>query len=366
MASELIGDRCCALGLPADEWRERDPADGMNTGGEGRDRPAASPSSGHKRKGGGAINLDDDLPGAISQTETEIFPTPPDLAVNSLSIADVKTALRVEVQGFLGELRGVMGGMEKRITESMETKMAGLHTRLDDVQEQAKKHGEALTSLEARVFQLENGGGPSTTATGTASTSGSNTRRRAIVLGGYDRDTPRDTLLAELSSQVAKLQLDFDPSTMFATGIRRGTAIVPMHPKEGESEKDTSERFAKVLRQIREADIEVGVREDGKPRLLWAAWSKTQEQRQRSAYAGKVKRLLLTLDKEAQVECEWSSGTVWLGGTRVASATTAGPLAKETHTTKFGWLDVQKIAEKLGKEKKEIEDPWGDLEAQLR
>ena len=144
------------LGLPADEWSEHAPADGMNTGGEGRDRPA---SAGHKRKGGGAINLDDDLPGAISQTETEVFPTPPDLPVNSLSIADVKTALRVEVQGFLGELRGVMGGMEKRLTDSMETKMAAVHTRLDDVQEQAKKQGDALASLEARVLQLENGGG---------------------------------------------------------------------------------------------------------------------------------------------------------------------------------------------------------------
>ncbi|CAE7449377.1 unnamed protein product [Symbiodinium natans] len=250
-----------------------------------------------------------------------------------------------------------MGGMEKRITESMETKMAAVHTRLDDVHEQAKKQGDTLASLEARVLQLETGGVSSTTATGTASTSGFNTRRRAIVLGGYDRDTPREALLAELSSQVAKLQLDFDPSTMFATGIRRGTAIVPMHPKEGENEKDTNERFAKVLRQIQGG---------WKPCLFWAAWSKTQEQRQRSAYAGKVKRLLLTLDKEAQVECEWSCGTVWLGGTRVASATTAGPLAKETHAAKFGWLDMQKIAEKLGKERKEIEGPWGDLEAQLR
>ncbi|CAE7205303.1 unnamed protein product [Symbiodinium natans] len=248
-----------------------------------------------------------------------------------------------------------MGGMEKRITDSMETKMTEMHTRLDAVQEHTKKQGDGLARLEARVALLESGGPSSTTATGSASTAGSATRRRAIVLGGYDRDTPRDELLAQLTAQVAKLQLDFDPLTMFATGIRRGTAIVPLQPKEGEDERETNERFAKVLKQIREANVQVGTRDDGNPRRLWGA-----------AYAGKVKRLVLTLDKEAKVECEWSSGTVWLWGARIASATTAGPLARETHSTKHGWLDMQKIAEKLDKQKSDIEAPWGDLEAQLR
>ena len=339
----------------------------MNVEKEALGRPGASPSAGQKRKGGEAIALDDDTPTGGSQAETEAFSTPPgEIAGQGLSIADVKTALRVEVQGFLGELRGVMGGMEKRITDSMETKMTEMHTRLDAVQEHTKKQGDGLARLEARAALLESGGPSSTTATGSASTAGSAVRRRAIVLGGYDRDTPRDELLAQLTEQVAKLQLDFDPLTMFATGIRRGTAIVPLQPKEGEDERETNERFAKVLKQIREANVQVGTRDDGNPRRLWGAWSQTQEQRQRAAYAGKVKRLVLTLDKEAKVECEWSSGTVWLWGTRIASATTAGPLARETHSTKHGWLDMQKIAEKLDKQKSDIEAPWGDLEAQLR
>ena len=89
-----------------------------------------------------------------------------------------------------------------------------------------------------------------------------------------------------------------------------------------------------------------------------------------SALGGKVKRLILQLQGDGGahgpgLEVEWVSGTVWLGGMRVASAASTAPPHADAVAT-AGWIDLAGIAQKLRLTKDRTKAEWDPLAAQLR
>ena len=102
---------------------------------------------------------------------------------------------------------------------------------------------------------------------------------------------------------------------------------------------------------------------------MWLVYSRSPAERRRSALAGKVKRLVLQLQGDARggpsLEVEWGSGTVWLGGMRVASAASTAPPHAEAVST-GGWIAAAGIAQKLRLTRERVKTEWEPLAAQLR
>jgi hypothetical protein len=65
------------------------------------------------------------------------------------------------------------------------------------------------------------------------------------------------------------------------------------------------------------------------------------------------------------MEVEWSSGTVWLNGSRVVSAASAPPANADTIST-GGWIDLGAIASKLRLPAARVRQEWEPLAAVLR
>ena len=114
-----------------------------------------------------------------------------------LQLTDVQLALRAEVQSFLGEIKTAMRNMERRVADQQKTAMHNPPPRW-----RSKEHARRREDPAAQWDQDRG-------------------RRRAIVIGGLRRDTPKDELLADSAWTSTRR------AGVFATGIRRRTAIVP-------------------------------------------------------------------------------------------------------------------------------------------
>ena len=141
-----------------------------------------------------------------------------------------------------------------------------------------------------------------------------------------------------------------------------------MEPKPGEDAKSLYQRLVSLVTVAR------GIREyteakDGKgnPKQIWVAISEPPEQRRKSRFGGKVKRLVMeaaeTLGKTVKVQVEYCAGTVWVEGRRVASASVpkSGAPLESIH----GWIDTAQIASVLGTHEEEVKKRWLELEQQL-
>ena len=97
---------------------------------------------------------------------------------------------------------------------------------------------------------------------------------------------------------------------------------------------------------------------------MWIALSQSPERRKRAKLAGKVKRTILELGGEARLmEVEFATGSVWLGGTKVSSATAEQP--KSAEKAGAGWVDVTMLAKALKKPVKEVQAVWELRKAEL-
>jgi hypothetical protein len=107
----------------------------------------------------------------------------------------------------------------------------------------------------------------------------------------------------------------------------------------------------------------------GRERAVWLTYSRTFAERRRAALAGRTKRLILQLGGGnpggAQVEVEWGSGTVWLGGHRVASAASAGPPHAEKVAT-GGWVDLAGVAPGVRVDESRVRAEWEPIARTLK
>ena len=191
-------------------------------------------------------------------------------------------------------------------------------------------------------------------------------RRPALVLGGWDPDTAATDMLENAKKLIQELRLDLDTEDIFVPGVRRGFAIVPYGARSGEGPEALRNRVQGAMAKVKAANYVV----PGRPRQVWLVPSRSPAERRRSALAGKTKRLILQLSTDAggpapSLEVEWGSGTVWLQGTRVASASSSAPHNAET-VSSGGWIDLQGIASKLRLSGARVTKEWEPLGAALK
>ena len=228
-------------------------------------------------------------------------------------------------------------------------------TATDEISQEQERLKERLTLLEGKFGQL-NGG---TLGGGTSgSSSGEEERRQpALIMGGWPEDTPASETLHNAQNTASQLRLDIDMGGAFVPGIRRGYAIIPIRPKDDESEEQHRQRIQNALQKVRNANLILGAKADGGHQKLWLALSQSPQRRAKAKLAGKAKRLALEHGGDPRrVEAEFATGTVWLNGVKIASATASAP--PNTTTAGAGWIHLQEVARLLREEPATVQSTW--------
>ena len=190
-------------------------------------------------------------------------------------------------------------------------------------------------------------------------------KRTALVLGGWDPDTAAAQMLANAQNLIRELRLDIDTEGMLVPGVRRGLAIIPFKPRDGEDEAAMTQRVQEAMTKVRASNYVPA----GRDRAVWMTYSRTFAERRRAALAGRTKRLIMQLgggqSGRSDVEVEWGSGTVWLAGHRVASAASAPP-AQADKVQAGGWIDLAAIDKSLRVDESNVRGDWEPLARTLK
>ena len=240
----------------------------------------------------------------------------------------------------------------KRMIDNTEERVSQMVKGQDGKIEELQKSTAAL--LE-RVKRLEDKPAPSS---GGSTAEGGD--RMAMVVGGWKADTHKDLILADLKSLAKELDLDqWLDGEHFVPGLRSSVAIVPFHPRQGETEHQARQRLNKAIGVIREARLQTqNLPEDG---VVWAAVSRPKATRLLAAHAGKVRKCLYMLDVNARnSECEYSTGTVWLGSVLLASATRPTPKHDQVLEGRLAnsWLDARAVANAVPCAVHRVQEAW--------
>ena len=186
-------------------------------------------------------------------------------------------------------------------------------------------------------------------------------------MGGWPPDTLAADVLAKANEMARDLQLQISMADAFVPGVRRGFVLIPISPRDGESEEAMRQRIQSCIRRVNASNISLGWKPDGNQARLWLTLSQPPERRRRAALAGKVKRLIIEAGGSSlvpRIEPEWATGTVWLKDTKVSSGTSAGPTGSSG--AGCGWIDLPKIAELIGVDPQQLAKTWDPLLAALR
>ncbi|CAE7504171.1 ANKRD50 [Symbiodinium sp. CCMP2456] len=192
-----------------------------------------------------------------------------------------------------------------------------VETKLSAVGDQMQAMNERLRGVEEKLTRLEDG------RRGGTSGDMDERRRNTLVLGGWNMDTPRGTILAEVEEALEKLGLaKFTDSRPFTTGPRRSVALLNFDLRPGEADADRRRRMHEIVSGVAEAKPFTSHK-----RRLWASYSKSKTEREIASHCSWLKRTLASFNRELlnHVDAEYGTGTVWLGDSVVASATRTLP-----------------------------------------
>ena len=217
------------------------------------------------------------------------------------------------------QIRGALDDFEEKTLRRMDKTedrimkaVRGQDAKIEDLSVRTEALLERVSKLEAR---------PAATSAGSTTDGG---ERTALVMGGWKRDMHRNEMLADFAAMEKDLDLgDNLDNEHFVPGIRSSVVIVPFATRAGETDSATRQRMDKVLRLVREVKMQTQHLPDGA--FIWAAVSRPNSVRKLASHAGKVRKCLYQLEINARnSECEYSSGSVWLNGVLLASATSGG------------------------------------------
>ena len=283
---------------------------------------------------------------------------------DAITMTLLREILKEQTRTILGEQNKILRELKNEIRTLERSCATQFQYLQQEVQAAERGIGEVRTiqtDFERRLQALETRGSEGSTP---ASATDTGRQRNALVLGGWDPDTASAEMLKHAQAIVRDLRLDLDTADMFVPGVRRGLAILPLRPREGESGETMNARVWEAISKVRAANVTP----PGRTRSAWMTYSRTFAERRRAALAGKVKRLILQLRGQggrAEIEVEWGSGTVWLGGARVASAASAPPARSEGVST-GGWTDVNAIAAGLRMNAARVRTEWELLAGALK
>ena len=173
-------------------------------------------------------------------------------------------------------------------------------------------------------------------------------RRHTLVFGGWERDTKKDKLLAELNQAVRGLSLSSKTSEQpFTTGPRKSVALLNFPLLPGESDDSRRRRMHEIVVAIGQAKVYTS-----SSKKLWCSYSKTRQQRDISGHCSWVKRALAHIDEGLipEIDVEYSSGSVWMGESLIASSLKQpndGAKSEKMMTGKGsppGWVDLERFS----------------------
>ena len=157
--------------------------------------------------------------------------------------------VRAEVREQLGDINQILHELQSLHTAQAQT----LH-RVDQVQQRQQANMDAMAeeqrTLRERLTLLEGKFGQLNTGTlasrGESSSSEEDRRQPALIIGGWDENTPAAETLHHAHSTAAQLRLDIDMEGAFVPGIRRGYAIIPLKYKQDETEGEQRQRVHRM------------------------------------------------------------------------------------------------------------------------
>ena len=311
----------------------------------------------------------DGSPGAKRKMDREDLSLDAIRAAIKEELRSERRELKMEILGEVrSEVRGQMGDTARILQELQALHAAQSQTihRIDQAQQQQQTATDEITQeqerLKERLALLEgkfgqlNGGALGGGASG-ASSGEEERRQPALIMGGWPEDTPASETLHNAQNTASQLRLDIDMGAAFVPGIRRGYAIIPIRPKDDESEEQHRQRIQNALQKVRNANLILGAKADGGHQKLWLALSQSPQRRAKAKLAGKAKRLALEHGGDPRrVEAEFATGTVWLNGVKIASATASAP--PNTTTAGAGWIHLQEVARLLREEPTTVQSTW--------
>ncbi|CAE7660103.1 BBS7 [Symbiodinium sp. CCMP2592] len=214
-----------------------------------------------------------------------------------LSLEAIREVVRSEVTGSTSTLRAEinqrMDRVETGVTAQLERTLERLAAITNQQAEQQRVvetiQGEQY-SMSARLQALENKVQviQSTGASSTADTDFGG-RKPALIMGGWGDDTPAEEQ-RETDGQRFAAGHPHRPS--LRSGGEKGIRHTPLWRQRRGGSRD---RLSAALRRFRQANIQMGVQQDGKAKYLWLQLSQSPERRRHVQLAGKCKRLCLTL-----------------------------------------------------------------------
>ena len=232
----------------------------------------------------------------------------------------------------------------QQLERKQEVKLGKIVDKLESHDGRFKELEDRLTACEAQRVQ--------TSATG--STGDLDLRRKTtLLLGGWSRDTRRAVILQDVSAFFSKLQINDSllDGDAFVTGPRRNTALLPFKLRSGEGLSEVRRRMHAVIQKVSAADIKI--KPEGK--RFFATYSKSPAEREKGAHCGLVKDVARKLGTDVleSLDCDYTSGAVWLGDSRIADASLPPPAAGGPFhfvSGKFSkpWVDLALFASEAG------------------
>ena len=181
-----------------------------------------------------------------------------------------------------------------------------------------------------------------------------------MVIGGWEPDTLAEdvTNAAKRALTDAGLGEQFNLSKIFVPGPRRGFALIPLTDKGAPLTHPLLLATNTLLQQFRSHRLKTT-----SGRSIFLTWSVPPEMRKKAAFAGKVKRCIMTMvPNPPPVEVEWRAGSVWARGTRIASASAAPPPGENIEVlSTAAWLDLGQLSHILGVPLPDLKTHWAEL-----
>ena len=224
----------------------------------------------------------------------------------------------------IGTLRALMAEQSARLLESQQRH---LHQMLEkrDVEFQ-----ERFGAVDARMDRQDGQivrrmvediakGGSSRSDGGSTKMSmgGLDRHRHTLVWGGWPRESRRQLVLQDLAQLIDRLHVrDFLDAPPWTSGPRRSVALANFAQRPGETAHDTRQRMHKVVMAFAGGNTNVG------DRRIWCSFSRSPKERRRAGQASLVKKVVKEISEAHldRLDVEYTSGTVWLEESRVASA----------------------------------------------
>ena len=157
-------------------------------------------------------------------------------------------------------------------------------------------------------------------------------------------------VLQDLAQLIDKLHVrDFLDAPPWTSGPRRSVALANFAQRPGETAHDTRQRMHKVVMAFAGGNTNVG------DRRIWCSFSRSPEERRRAGHASLVKKVVKEISEAHldRLDVEYTSGTVWLEESRVASA--VHPMGADPAVDYYiidskperPWIDVTNLARQL-------------------